>query len=201
MIPRGTLVVMAKAPVAGAVKTRLARAIGPIEAVRFYRTALSALLRRVGGDPRWTIVLAVTPDWTVAAPCWPVGIARIAQGRGDLGARMRRAIDAAGPGPVAVIGSDVPGIRRSHVAAGFRALGAHETVFGPAEDGGYWLVGERRRPGVRRLFAGVRWSTEHALADTLLNCKGKAALLETLPDVDEEREWRAWRRNAPGYRA
>lgn len=194
MRPRGTLYIMAKAPVAGAVKTRLARAIGAIEALRFYRAATSRLLQRVGFDPRWRTVLAVTPDTKRRAQCWPSDVMRVAQGRGDLGRRMQRLLDTAPRGPVVIVGSDIPGIRRRHIAQAFTVLGAHEVVFGPADDGGYWLVGARRRPRTPRLFAGVRWSSEHALSDTALNAKGEIGWLETLPDVDEERDWLAWRR-------
>lgn len=197
MTPKGTLYVMVKAPVAGAVKTRLARAVGPTEAVRFYRTATAALLRRVGGDPRWRTVLAVAPDVKIDAGCWPAGILRVPQGRGDLGDRMQRLFDRAPVGPVVIIGSDIPGIRRGHVADAFAILGSHEVVFGPADDGGYWLVGARRRPTVPRLFANVRWSSERALSDTALNAKGKTGLLGMLADIDEEEDWRRWRRTPP----
>jgi glycosyltransferase A (GT-A) superfamily protein (DUF2064 family) len=58
-------------------------------------------------------------------------------------------------------------------------------VFGPADDGGYWLIGLSRRPRLLRPFAGVRWSTPHALADTLANLRGRpVALLPALSDVD-----------------
>ena len=57
--------------------------------------------------------------------------------------------------------------RARHIAAAFRLLGRHDLVFGPAEDGGFWLVGARRRPRLPPLFGQVRWSSPHALADTL----------------------------------
>jgi rSAM/selenodomain-associated transferase 1 len=191
---RNTLVVMAKAPVAGLVKTRLARRIGAAEALRFYRATTAALLRRVGRDPRWRTVLAVAPDRLVEARFWPADISRVRQGGGDLGARMQRLFDDLPGGPVVVIGSDIPGVRRSHVADAFRALGRHEAAFGPAEDGGYWLVGLRRRPRTPRIFSGVRWSSEHALADTTANLRTPPPLLPTLFDVDAEEDWRRWRR-------
>jgi rSAM/selenodomain-associated transferase 1 len=191
---RKTLVVMAKAPVAGLVKTRLARSIGTVEALRFYRATTAALLRRVGRDPRWRTLLAVTPDRFVEARFWPADIPRIAQRGGDLGARMQRLFDDLPGGPVVVIGSDIPGVRRCHVADAFRALGRHEAAFGPAEDGGYWLVGLRRRPATPRIFSGVRWSSEHALADTVRNLRSPPALLPTLADVDTEEDWRRWLR-------
>ena len=107
---------------------------------------------------------------------------------------MARAASSCPPGPVVIVGSDIPGITRSHIAAAFRALGDHDAVFGPALDGGYWLVGFRRRPVFRSPFAGVRWSSEWALADTLANLKGKkVAVLPPLEDVDDGKGWRRWR--------
>lgn len=192
--PCGTLVIMVKAPMAGRVKTRLARAVGPIEALRFTRAATARLIRRVGRDPRWRTVLAVTPDRAAGARFWPDDVARREQGGGDLGARMQRMADKTPRGPVVIVGSDIPAISRAHVAAAFRALKSHEVVFGPAEDGGYWLVGLRRRPRAQSIFGGVRWSSRHALADTLSNVRGETAFLERLSDVDDERGFRAWRR-------
>ncbi|GBD48159.1 TIGR04282 family arsenosugar biosynthesis glycosyltransferase [Methylopila sp. Yamaguchi] len=191
---RPTLFVMVKAPVAGRVKTRLARTIGAPEAVRFYRTATAALLRRVGRDPRWRTVLAVAPDVAAATWFWPADIARVGQGSGDLGARMQRLLDLNRGAPTVIVGSDIPGVRRRHVAQAFRALGTHEIVFGPADDGGYWLVGARGRPRVPKLFGNVRWSTEHALADTRANAGASVGFLGRLSDVDDETNWRAWRR-------
>jgi glycosyltransferase A (GT-A) superfamily protein (DUF2064 family) len=90
------------------------------------------------------------------------------------------------PGPVVIIGSDIPGIAKSDIAHAFRELGARDAVFGPATDGGYWLVGLRRRPRFLDPFAHVRWSSEHALADTLADLAGKdVVLLRSLSDVDD----------------
>src|SRR3546814_16124850 len=84
---------------------------------------------------------------------------------------MDRVMRVLPPGPAVIIGTDIPDIRPRHAAAAFRALGRHDAVFGPAADGGYWLVGLRRRPTIPRAFDGVRWSTEHALADTRANLR------------------------------
>jgi glycosyltransferase A (GT-A) superfamily protein (DUF2064 family) len=93
-----------------------------------------------------------------------------------------------------LVGSDIPGLSRDDIAAAFRALGRADAVFGPAEDGGYWLVGlGPRRPA--RPFAAVRWSTRYALADTLTNFAGRrVALLRTLRDVDTAADLAAIRR-------
>jgi rSAM/selenodomain-associated transferase 1 len=181
------LVVMAKAPRAGIAKRRLGRDIGQIAALRFYRATLARLLRRLGRDPRWRLVLYLTPDRDAfARGIWPAHIPRFPQGSGDLGARMRRPLEVSGPGPVAIVGGDIPDLDRRHIAAAFKALGSHDLVFGPASDGGYWLVGVKRRPRTPRLFHDVRWGSAHALADTLKGvARDRAALLETLDDVDD----------------
>lgn len=186
-----TLFVMVKAPLAGAVKTRLAATIGTAEALRFYRSSTASLLRRVGSDPRWRTVLAVSPDRYARSRFWPVNLSRIGQGQGDLGDRMQRLLDVPG-GPCILIGSDVPGIRTGHIAEAFAVLARSRLVFGPSEDGGFWLAGARRP--TPRLFRNVRWSTPHALADTLANVGRPVGLAATLADVDKEADWRRWRR-------
>ena len=189
------LVVMAKAPVAGAVKSRLGAEIGVVEATRFYRVTLAPLIRRLAWDPRWRLRFAVTPDRTAHAPLWPPRLNRQPQGRGDLGARMQAVFDDLPPGPAVIVGSDIPQIAPAHIARAFALLGRCDAVFGPAADGGYWLVGLRRRPMIPRVFAGVRWSTGHALADTLANCRMlEVAYLDELADVDTAADWRCWRR-------
>ncbi len=186
------LVIFARAPHLGTVKRRLAGDLGPVAAARFHRLATGSLIRRLGGDRRWRTWLAVTPDaalrqpdalWANARRAGAVGV--FGQGPGDLGERMARAFAALPPGPVVIVGTDIPDIGRPNVAAAFRALGRAEAVIGPAGDGGYWLIGLRRRPSLRPPFAGVRWGGAHALADTLANLDGRAvALLEERHDVD-----------------
>lgn len=188
------LVLMAKRPVAGAVKTRLAAEVGTAEALRFYRANLAATIRRLGHDPRWHFAVAAAPDGAVGDPAFG-GAMALPQGGGDLGARMQRIMDRMPPGPVVIVGADIPGIRPGHVAAAFRALGAADAVFGPAGDGGYWLVGLRRRPHVPRAFDGVRWSGPHALADTVRNLtEYRMAFVDALDDVDEATDLRRWQR-------
>ena len=178
------LVVYARAPRLGRVKSRLARDIGVVAAWRFYRLTLAETLRRLDGGGRWRCWLAVTPDAAIAAP-WPAGWTPMAQHGGDLGQRMQRTMGTLPPGPAIIVGTDVPGLRADHVTRAFRALGSHDAVFGPAADGGYWLVGLARRPRIPRLFSGVRWSTRHALADTLAHAGDlDVELLETLADID-----------------
>lgn len=191
---RQTLIIMVKAPVMGRAKTRLARQIGGVEALRFYRSAMAALLRRVGRDPRWRTILAVDPPRACRARVWPAGLDRAPQCRGDLGARMLDQFGKAAHGPAVLIGSDIPGVAARHIAAAFEHLRRHDAVFGPAEDGGYWLVGLSAGHRPAKAFEGVRWSSAHALADSRASLGGsRIALVETLFDVDEAADWRRWR--------
>jgi len=181
---RPVVILFTRAPRLGAVKRRLAAEIGDRAALRFHCATLAAIARPIARDRRWTTLLATTPrgaraDWSRFVPR---ATPRIDQGRGDLGVRMARCLARA---PRAVLaGSDIPALRPADIAAAFRALGRADAVFGPAADGGYWLVGlGPRRPA--RPFAGVRWSSDQALADTLGNFRGRrVALLRTLQDVD-----------------
>lgn len=184
---RRRLVIFAKEPRLGRVKTRLGRDIGHVKALTFYRRMLFSLARRLAADPRWETLIAAAPDTSVRkGHVWPKNVARFRQGPGDLGERMQRAFDHLPPGPVVIIGADIPGIGNRDIAAAFRALGSHDAVFGPADDGGYWLVGQKRRPRVIDLFEGVRWSGPHALEDTLSNLEGaRHAMLRPLADVDD----------------
>jgi rSAM/selenodomain-associated transferase 1 len=187
MHPRQQLVLFLKAPRVGPVKTRLGRDLGRVPAWLFYRRQVTSLIRRLR-DPRWDLRLFVTPDaFALSGNFWPGAVERVAQGAGDLGARMQRAFDGLPPGPAVIVGGDIPGISKTDIRQAFRALNGHDMVFGPAEDGGYWLVGMRRRPRILRPFAGVRWSTEHALADTLSNLPAacRVAKLRILSDIDD----------------
>ena len=117
---------------------------------------------------------------------WPLQIRRIRQGQGDLGDRMARVLQGHRPGPVCVIGADIPGINRADIAQAFKVLGPCEAVFGPAADGGYWLVGlKNARPAPVTMFEQVRWSTQYALADSVASVRGlRIAYLSEKHDVD-----------------
>jgi rSAM/selenodomain-associated transferase 1 len=193
---RRHLVLFVRVPALGHGKRRLARGIGDVAALGFERLMIARLLRRLGNDRRWQLRIALTPHHACrAARQWRRGIEIVPQGGGDLGRRMRRAIAATPPGPVVLIGSDIPAIEPGHIAAAFRRLGTHDLVFGPAVDGGFWLVGARRRPRLPMLFARVRWSTSHALADTLAGLPRGVTIgfVDTLEDIDDGDGWRRLR--------
>lgn len=178
---------MAKPPLMGRVKTRLAEEVGPVAATAFYRHSCARLLRRLDRPRQWTLRLAVNAAPGERYACWPAGVERMAQGRGDLGARLRHVLAALPPGPVLIIGTDTPQIEPEDIRAAFEALGEADAVFGPAEDGGYWLIGLARRRPAPHLFEGVEWSTSSALDDTVYSLPEafRVRYLQTLTDVDD----------------
>ena len=182
---RRHLVIFARTPAFGVGKRRLAAGVGDLTALRFQRFMLADLQRRLGRDRRWRTWLALTPDRDSRGRA-----DALPQGGGDLGQRLRALLRTLPPGPVVIIGSDTPGIRTTDIADAFQALGGADAVFGPAMDGGYWLIGLKRTP--RRLdpFEGIRWSTPHALADTLANLAGRRVVrIRTMEDIDDRQSF------------
>ena len=183
------LILFARAPRIGQGKRRLAADIGDVAAWAFYRHLLDGTVRRLSADPRWRteIWLAGRDDFYCAHGS---NVLIEHQQGADLGARMGHALCAKGPGPAVLIGSDIPGIARADIASAFGRLHTHEAVFGPSVDGGYWLVGMggprfRRERLATSAFGDVRWSSEHALADTLRGLTGaRIAFISEKNDVD-----------------
>ena len=190
---RRHLVLFVRAPQLGRGKRRLARTIGDVATVRFERLMLALLLRRLAVARRWRLRIAVTPDKARRqASRWRRCVEAIGQGGGDLGIRMRRALDTCPPGPVVLVGGDIPALSVRHIAAAFRVLGGHDLVFGPAEDGGFWLVGARRSRHLPPLFERVRWSGPDALSDTLAGLPRRVTVgfVDRLEDVDDGEAYR-----------
>ena len=126
--------------------------------------------------PRWGTVKS-----RLAARIGPMAALRFH--RAQVG-RMIRALGRTG-GPAVLIGSDIPGVTPAHIARAFALLRRADVVFGPAEDGGFWLLG-LRRPMPMDVFAGVRWSTEETLAQCLNRMGGRVVTLgDCLADVDD----------------
>ena len=196
-----TLVILAKTPRLGFAKRRLAAGIGQAAALRFYRACLMHMILRLGGTPRWRTLVAVTPDADVFAPVWRgisrSGVGLMQQGSGDLGARMQRIFSRLAPASTLIVGCDIPSLNHADIANAFVKLRGADAVLGPATDGGYWLIGLRGNARRMAPFAGVRWSTAHALADTLANLDGRrVALAATHADVDSAESFRAQRERA-----
>ena len=185
------LIVFAKPPRIGRAKRRLAADIGATEAIRFYRSTLGATLRRLGAAPHWRTWLFVDKG----DARWPRGISRHRQPSENLGTRMDKTLRSMPPGPVVLIGSDIPDTRPDDVRAAFRILEDRRAVFGPATDGGYWLGGLAHARAAPGLFESVRGASEYALADTLRNISGPRGyrLAPVRRDVDDGAAFLQWR--------
>ena len=191
------LVVFLKEPKAGRVKTRLSRGLGTMRATMLYRHLIARAFRHLSGCPRWQFVAAITPDAKpLSLPSLDRADLVIGQGDGGLGTRMQRIFNDLPPGPVVLIGTDIPDVQPADIAQAFRALERHEVVIGPADDGGYWLIGMAAHARRLNPFHPVRWSTEHAAADTLANLPDncRIATLRVLTDLDEREDFINWTR-------
>lgn len=185
------VVVFAKAPRVGAVKTRLCPPLSPAAAARLYRCFLLDTLDRVQAVRGVTLAVAYAPRdarafFAAARP----GMLLVSQGGGDLGARMARVVRylvARGFAAVVIVGADSPTLPLRHLRAAIQLLGtaAADGVIGPSEDGGYYLIG--LRAPCPALFAGVSWGTGRVLAQTLVKARRAGYRLRLLPawyDVD-----------------
>ena len=178
-------IIFARAPRLGTVKRRLARDIGDRAALRFHHQTLTRLARDMVADRTFATVIAVTPD-RARLRLMP---ASFGQGTGNLGTRMARACAKFPRCNVVLLGCDIPAANAADVRDALRRLGTADALFGPAEDGGYWLVAMGpRRPA--RPFRNVRWSGPHALADTLRNFAGhRVGFIRRLSDVDDAADY------------
>jgi rSAM/selenodomain-associated transferase 1 len=191
--------VFAKAPLSGRVKTRLAAEIGAAPADALYGRMAHAIVARTVGSSYRTVVWYAPASAEFVVRRWLRGLGvrsfRPQRGRG-LGARLEHAFDRlfrGGGRSVVIIGTDCPALRERDLLRAFEALESHDVVLGPARDGGYYLVGLRRRqPG---LFRRIPWSTAEVMRVTLerashlgLSCK----VLRPMRDVDRASDARAF---------
>ena len=192
---RATLLVFAKAPRPGEVKTRLARSLGGGADPDYERAA--AIYRRMG---RMIVDAVVEAPATVTVCYDPPGSETEvrdwlgataaqyrSQGEGDLGERMSRMFTRAfeQAGRAVVIGTDTPAVGAKTVARALAALDTADVVLGPSRDGGYYLMATREdRP---ELFAGIEWSTHSVLAETAARARTsglRITFLEVESDID-----------------
>lgn len=168
----------------GKVKTRLAKTIGNQGAFEVYKELVEITEKatsKVEADKRIYFSDAILDTkW--------VGFEKFVQQGEDLGARMKNAFGqgfADGYERIVLIGSDLPDINASHIYKGLKALEHSETVFGPAIDGGYYLIGLSKIHDC--VFENKPWSQSILLHETLSELKSKNitfSILETLNDID-----------------
>jgi rSAM/selenodomain-associated transferase 1 len=186
------IMVFAKAPTPGEVKTRLVPALGEAAAAQLHRqlverTLFTALAARLGPVELWCA--PGTNDAFFAACARQHGVSLRAQGEGDVGMRMGRALELAlvDGSPALLIGSDCPALTAEYLREAAAALaGGNDAVVGPAEDGGYVLVGLARSPSVQ-LFENIAWGTAAVMQQTrarLARLDWRWRELATLWDLD-----------------
>lgn len=194
----GRVLVFARWPVLGRVKSRLAAGIGAEAALAVYRELLAITHDAVAqaGVPSTVWLADEVGPLLNENEAWLQRDARLQALGGDLGYRMAEAFAAAfaeGAKQVVIIGTDCPGLRASHLIGALTHLGEADLVLGPATDGGYYLLG--LRAPCAKLFERKAWSTATVLADTLADAQRlglRVALLPPLRDVDDAADLAAW---------
>ena len=195
------LIIMAKAPRPGAVKTRLTPPFSSREAAALYACMLADTAEEMASLPGVRRYLFHGPpgggSGFEAAPF--AGYTLRPQSGGDLGERMARAAESAfraGAGRVAVIGADCPALAAFRVREAFRELSAGASaVFGPSADGGFHLAA--LAAPAPSLFAGIAWGTGTVLAEVVARCRDAQlpyALLRVERDVDTAEDVAAFSR-------
>jgi rSAM/selenodomain-associated transferase 1 len=186
------LIIFAKEPRPGQVKTRLSPPLSPEEAAQLYHSFLQDILEEMARGPEVRLAVAFSPPEAQVFfhGLAPPGTYLFPQEGADLGERMARAFArgfAAGFGPVLLRGGDVPDLPAAMVseATGVLAAGQDRVVLGPCPDGGYYLIGLSQPQPL--LFQGPAWSSRTVLTDTLRLARElglRVHLLPPWPDID-----------------
>ena len=179
------LLIFVRNPLRGQVKTRLAATMGPAKALDIYRQLLRHT-QQVAAQlsvPKWVYYSDYVPSSDLFSRAL---FSKKLQRGADLGARMRHAFEeafAADYAPVLIIGSDCWTLQLSHLEEALEALRKQPYVLGPAQDGGYYLLGmQHPRPD---LFINIDWSTDQVLRQTISRLPtGSYHLLPQLNDID-----------------
>jgi rSAM/selenodomain-associated transferase 1 len=184
-----SLIVFAKAPVEGKVKTRLGRAIGAPAARALYAAFLEDVCALAGAiDTRRILAVEGGLDHPeLQRLALENGMEIRPQGPGTLGDRMQTALESALP--ACILGTDAPTVPQGWVEEALAQVSRQDAVVGPSIDGGYWLIGLSRP--IPELFRDVPWSTPEVLPLTLERLRGRrATVLPYHHDVDEEPDLR-----------
>jgi len=195
---RHAVVILARAPELGKVKTRLAAELGDQEALVIYTWLAENTAQVVASLPHCDRIVAYTPkDAGVRMRGWlGDGFSFEAQCDGDLGARMAHGFNRRfeeNADRVLLIGTDAPGISVTILEEGLAALSHNDVVFGPALDGGYYAIGLRATHTV--LFENISWSATDTLFQSIAaarRCGLSVQLLPQLSDIDTAQDWRRW---------
>lgn len=197
--PYNKVMLFAKAPEPGKVKTRLIPDVGVEQATEIHRQLVLNALDRLCADPICHVELWCAPDcdhpfFQQCLQHYPISLHQ--QCGGDLGERMHNALSTGTPhGASLLIGSDIPAIDIDYLRRGFAALeDDSDWVLGPAEDGGYVMVGCKRSE--MRFFSDVTWGSDRVLEQTIRNVEKMGVslqLLEPLWDLDNYQDLLRWK--------
>lgn len=199
------LIIFSRYPEPGRTKTRLIPCLGAVGAANLQRQMTEHTLRQVRAlraERAVDGVVAFTGATIAMMRAWLGDDWHYApQAAGDLGQRMAAAIANSwgmGAQRTVIIGIDCPDLTPAILTAAFEQLRTHAVVLGPAQDGGYYLVGLAEP--LPALFTGIDWSTDQVLAQSLqaIAAEGKTcALLPTLGDVDYPEDLSIWAKHTP----
>lgn len=186
---KDALIVFAKNPELGKVKTRLAQSIGDEEALAVYKKLIAHTQRETAGVQAALLVYYSSAIGTDDG--WKHFEKKL-QTDGDLGRRMSAAIktELQQCDKVCIVGTDCAELTNEHIKEAFGQLNHHDFVIGPANDGGYYLLGMKSFES--KLFDDIDWSTDQVLKQTVHQIKelGKSYfLLPELIDVDTIEDW------------
>lgn len=193
------LIIFAKAPRAGEVKTRLAAKYGAQKACDIYRELLGKVAKNLRGLKAVEIRFAPADGESELREYLQPGWNLKPQGEGELGERLQRAIGEAleaGARKVVVIGADCPEVEERDVRQAWKELEKHDLVLGPAADGGYWLIAMKSLHA--ELFRDIPWSSDQVLGRTLKKARElqlRIQLLRILSDIDTPENWNAYQRS------
>jgi rSAM/selenodomain-associated transferase 1 len=182
---RNTLIIFAKSPESVNVKTRLAGHLDENERLRLYTELLDGTVEKLRDIPGADTLISYAGAGEYFGK---FGLRMFPQSGGDLGRKMHIAIDnVLGEGylKVVLVGVDIPGLSAEIIAKAFDLLEECDAVFGPASDGGYYLVG--LKAPIEEIFTSIEWSTETTLKQTLAKAESaglKVSFTDTLSDVD-----------------
>ena len=195
--PFRLLIVFAKTPEAGQVKTRIGEVVGNEQAAMIYSHMLEIIMAESSSNEIWSQIISIPQD---SDKTWFArrGLEVMLQSGNDLGKKMSNALIRgfqSGAGEIILIGSDIPTLCRREIADAFSLLGAAQAVIGPSTDGGFYLFGiklEHSPAGTLVLEGDIQWSTPKVLGKMQELCRKNLLSLSYLPaktDIDTYEDW------------
>jgi rSAM/selenodomain-associated transferase 1 len=184
---KNALIIFAKSPEGGDVKTRLAGHLTDAERLELYTALLEATIGELKDIENVDTFISYTPP-EGGEYFREFGLGMFPQPGGDIGRRMHRALDKVledGYQKAVLVGVDIPGLSARIILKAFELLSDSDIVFGPARDGGYYLVG--LKVPEEKIFKDIEWSTENTLRQSIQKAEasGKSvACTEELSDID-----------------